>query len=414
MMYVPRDLKGEILLATVLLATALLVDGSGFSEIMTTVAREVLDLGRVQESLVLSAGGLAALLVTIAVAIIVDRRGPHRVMPLGALVAGAGFLLLALASSFWWLIPASVVSGLGMAGVASVILYAVAAKGCYRLRGTVIGALTFLIHLDLGRRVAEPLADASNWQWVAVAFGVLALAGAALLFTALPRVFPVRQHPETLPPWRPTAEDERGLTGRELMRLPGFRKAVGMVTLVFALGFALSSASSIYLVWPLHEDGLSRSGVEGMLASQRLGLAFGALLWGIASDFVRVRLLIPVASLVAAIGVVPLWLLGGPVPEILGVVTVGLVLGATWSLPWVLLADHVGVRFFATVAVVVSLVGNIGGIPGPAMAGLALDRFGDVWVAGVLILLALAFAVAGFMAPRLSFAKIRRVGAEVG
>ncbi len=401
MIRIPRDLKGEVLLGALLLATALLVDGSGFSETATIIAREVLDLGAFRSGLVLTASGVGGFAV-VAAAIIVDRRGPYRVMPLGAAVAGAGFLLLAFSGSLWWLMASSVVSGLGMAGVGSVILYALAAKGCYRVRGTVIGMLVLVGGLDLGRRVAEPLADASEWRWVAVGFAALAVAGAALLFTVLPRVFPVRHHPETLPQWRPTAEDERGLTGRELKRLPGFWKVVGMVALVFAVGGALSTTVHFQL-YPVYPDLIPGTGLWW------LAPAFGALLWGAASDFVRVRLLVPVASLVALLGILLLWLLEGPPANTLGAVLMGLALGATRSLPWVLLADHVGVRF-ATIAVLVSLVGGIlGSLLGGLPAGLALDNFGDVGVAATLTLLALAFAVAGFTTPRLSFAEIRRV-----
>ncbi len=207
MIHISRGLKGEVLLGALLLATALMVDGSAFSEIATTVAREVLDLHSFRFSLVLAAGGLVGLLVTIAVAIIVDRRGPHRVMPLGAAVAGVGFLLLAISGSLWSLIASSVVSGLGMAGVTSLILYAVAVKGCYRVRGTVIGALALVGGLDLGRRAAESLTDASaaasDWRWVAVGFAALAVAGAALLLPSCPGSFRYASTPRRCPPGGP-------------------------------------------------------------------------------------------------------------------------------------------------------------------------------------------------------------------
>ncbi|MEE8442433.1 MAG: MFS transporter [Dehalococcoidia bacterium] len=403
MIHISRGLKGEVLLGALLLATALMVDGSAFSEVAITVAREVLDLSALRSSLVLTAGGVGGLAV-VAAAIIVDRRGPHRVMPL-ALVAGAGLLLLAISGSLWWLIASSIVSGLGMAGVASLILYALAAKGCYRIRGTVIGALALVGGLDLARRVAEPLIDASaaasDWRWVAGGFAALAVAGAALLFTALPRVFPVRRHPETLPQWRPTTEDERGLTGRELKQLPGFRKVVAMVALVFALGGALSTTVHFQL-YPVYPDLIPGTGLWW------LAPAFGALLWGVASDFVRVRLLIPVVSLVVLLGILLLWLLEGSGADALGAVVMGLALGATRVLPWVLLADHVGVRFFATVGIGVSIVG---GILGPPLGGVALALSGDLPGGGIVVLvpLTLAFAVAGFTAPRLSLAEIQRV-----
>jgi len=93
------------------------------------------------------------------------------------------------------------------------------------------------------------------------------------------------------------------------------------------------------------------------------------------------------------------WLLPEPV-GLVGVVAIGIVLGATHSLLWVLLADHIGVRFFATVGVAVSgLAGFLGGV---SMASL-LTRGGSELVSGVVVLLAIALAIAAFRAPRLRF-----------
>ena len=52
---------------------------------------------------------------------------------------------------------------------------------------------------------------------------------------------------------------------------------------------------------------------------------------------------------------------------------IGLALGATRSLLWVLLADHIGVRFFATVGIAVS---SLGGVLGAVSFQLVMNSVG--------------------------------------
>ena len=119
-------------------------------------------------------------------------------------------------------------------------------------------------------------------------------------------------------------------------------------------------------------------------------------MWGIASDYFRARFLITAASLMAAVALGLFWLLTEQ-PGIVGVVVIGLTMGATRSLLWVLLADHIGVRFFATVGVAVgSLAGFVGGLSFPLVQAGGGSEL-------VVVVLAIALAIAAFRAPRLRF-----------
>ena len=178
----------------------------------------------------------------------------------------------------------------------------------------------------------------------------------------------------------------------ELANLPWAIPALAVVlTLVFALGTALSVSSSIHL-------GMAHAASEGIPNLLPHATAFGALFWGAASDFFRVRFLITAASLMAAVALGLFWLLTEQ-PGMGGVVAVGLALGATHSLVWVLLADHVGVRFFATVAVAVSFVGSL---LGSLSVPLVLNSVGFEAGVPVMAALALTLAIAAFIAPRLN------------
>ncbi len=394
----PFGFSGETRLAIVLLSGALLVSMSRLSGLTPHIVDD-LDLSASGMAFAVSAERLGGFAV-IGVALVVDRRGPYPVMPLGALVAATGLIILSFAGGYASLVAASAVIGLGTATVSATILFAVAAKGCYRFRGTVIGGLGFLMTLDPGGLAAGPAADAFGWRWVAVILGGLALAAAFVLLTFLPRVFPVRQRAASYPKWRPISDDEEGLTWRELRRTPGFWKVVGAVTLVFALGTAVSTIATFSSVLLLYDQ--SRLGVMWTMNLLLVASTVGALVWGIISDFVPVRRLISSASIVVVLSIPLLWLLDGPLSDLLGVLVLGLGLGATRSLPWVLLADHLGVRFFAIVGIGVSFVGGLaGGLPGSLLSGLTLEAWGAAGAAGLLAAFALVLAAASFRAPRL-------------
>ncbi len=182
----------------------------------------------------------------------------------------------------------------------------------------------------------------------------------------------------------------------------GFWNVVGAVTLVFALGTAVSTIASVSSVLLLYDQ--SRLGVMWTMNLLLVASTVGALVWGIISDFVPVRRLISSASILVVLSIPLLWLLDGPLSDLLGVLVLGLGLGATRSLPWVLLADHLGVRFFAIVGIGVSFVGGLaGGLPGSLLSGLTLEAWGAAGAAGLLAAFALVLAVASFRAPRLRF-----------
>ena len=84
----------------------------------------------------------------------------------------------------------------------------------------------------------------------------------------------------------------------------------------------------------------------------------GALLWGIASDFLPVRWLLMALTVVFLLAALSLWLPGGDGTDVL---ILALVRGGLISLPWVLMAESLPARHFAKLALAVSWVGSQGG-----------------------------------------------------
>ncbi len=401
--------KSEILLGVVLLAAALLVSRAGFHQIALVVAQDLLNIGPVAWGIAVSIGGIVSLVVSIIVAVQVDRGRIRPFIASGALVTGAGYLLLALTGSLWWLFLSAAVTGVGLGMVASVILYSIAAKGAVRFRGTVIGLLAFAVSLDSGLWRVLPDVDASSWRWVSLLYGGLAVMAALLLFKAFPKVFPVRRsYQGSLPSWRRSADEEPVWSLRQFRATPGFWRVVGGISLVFVLAGAFSGATRVHLFPLLDTDSFSIADLERTLDLWAIVAAFGALLWGAASDFVRAPRLIPLAGSTGALGLILLWLSGGGLLTAMAIVILGLAAGATLVLPWVLLADHLGVRHFAVIGILVSVVtGFLSALIGPLLVGLTFDWFDATGQIAVLASLALVLVIAGSKAPTLKFVPAR-------
>ena len=120
----------------------------------------------------------------------------------------------------------------------------------------------------------------------------------------------------------------------------------------------------------------------------------GALLWGIASDFLPVRRLLMALAVVFLLAALSLWLPGGDGTDVL---ILALVRGGLINLPWVLMAESLPARHFAKLALAVSWVGSQGGALPQLYRGLALYVWGGdspLWIVLVVVVCALAAVVA--------------------
>ncbi len=185
-----------------------------------------------------------------------------------------------------------------------------------------------------------------TWSIIATS-APFTLAGAALLFILLPRVFAGAN------------ESDQQLRGEPTT--PGYWRGLVWVTLVLSVALAIRTSASLYL-----PDLMSRTtpGHEGpvlQILTLPVFIAAGVLVWGIASDTFNVCRL----SLLTAI----LFLLGSGtylaaegLPGIaVGSLAIGLARGGLICLPWILVAELLPTRHFAKLALVIFLVGGVSG-----------------------------------------------------
>ena len=304
-------------------------------------------------------GGLAA----IPVAIWVDRRPPHTMMAVGAIVAAVGLTIVVLSNGVAVAAFGMFVMGVGSSAFGSLVFYAIAVKGVTRYRGTLIGAVgvVFTVPLNL-TNIVQLFHVNMPVLWIGLA---LALAGAAVLLRLLPRVF--------------AGSYEPGQTLRETLAVPDVRRAVAWMTAAFFVAsmITFTAALEFYNFSNLTNPSFARDDVALQQQTLRISTVVGILVWGIASDFYPGRRLFLVAGLLLLPAAGAVLAIDGFSTSIAGTVGLGLVRGGLVCLPWVLMAELLPTRHFAKIALAVMLVGSlVGGTLGPILWGGLTDIWG--------------------------------------
>ena len=327
-------------------------------------------------------GGLAA----VPVVIWVDRRPPHTMMTVGAIVAAVGLTIVVLSNGVAVAAFGMFVMGVGSSAFGSLVFYAIAVKGVTRYRGTLIGALgvVFTVPLNL-TNIVQLFHVNMPVLWIGLA---LALAGAAVLLRLLPRVF--------------AGSYEPGLTLRETLAVPDVRRAVAWMTAAFFVAsmITFTAALEFYNFSNLTNPSFARDDVALQQQTLRISTVVGILVWGIASDFYPGRRLFLVAGLLLLPAAGAVLAIDGFSTSIAGNVGLGLVRGGLVCLPWVLMAELLPTRHFAKIALGVMLVGSlVGGTLGPILWGGLTDIWGTSAIFWFIPFLGIVLAVVASRLP---------------
>lgn len=331
-------LHPDLRLGLLLVVAAVLLDAGDPGTVWTVIADRGLSLKPPQAGLLYIAGSLAALFV-VAAAFWMDRRPPHRMMAAGAGVLALGFFLAALPGGFGLAIGSMFLAWAGGAFVGSLVFFAVAGKGSTRFREALIGALGLVFNVDLGVGLGPWASVVPTTVWIV---GPV-LAGGILLLALLPRWFTGHYGP--------------GPTLRGALAVPGAKLNIAWVAGIYLVAAMIMNLGTPHL--RLVPPGLVRDVAVLESEYQFVALAggTGALLWGIASDFLPARWLLTGLAVVSLLAALSLWLPGGDGTDLL---ILALVRGGLISLPWVLMAESLPARHFAKLALAVTWVGWLG------------------------------------------------------
>ena len=379
-----KNLHPDLKLGLVLVSAAVLLNVVGWS----SFGEERYAALGFSLNWIIFAGGIGGLAVVLA-AIWVDRRPPHAMMAVGAVLSALGLCVLVLSSSLALNAFGAFVAGVGNSAAGLLVFYAIAVKGAVRYRGTLIGALGMVFTAPLGERIFRE--RSLDEPMLVLGIGVaLALASAAVLLRLLPRVFAGSYGP--------------GSTLRQTLAVPSVRRDAVWVTVTYFIAYmAMSTMVVAFSVFPNLTMPLI-SGVKGVSSQhQAMAITIGisVLLWGIASDFYPVRRLLLVAALLLLPTAGAVLAIDGFGPSFAGTLWLGLVRGGLVCLPWVLMAELLPTRHFAKIALGVVFVGSLfGGTFGPILWGALTDAWVTNAAWWIIPVLGIALALVASRLPR--------------
>lgn len=339
---------------------------------------------------------------------LIDRFGPRRIMIIGLMIFGAGFLLLSRADSIATFYAAFLVLALGGA-LGTFLPASVAAVNWFaRQRSTAIAVM--MLGIATGG-IVQPVVvaglEALGWRGMAV------LSGVVMLVIAVPAGLLLRHRPEPYG-WRPDGDaapvqresgpahvSDIDFTARQAMKTRAFW-FIGM-----GHGLSLLVTGAVMVHFSAHmRDGLGYSlgTAAAMITLMTVLQVFGQLAGGFLGDRVDKRLLIIVAILMTAAGLLVLAAASSLWMVAVFAALNGIGFGARIPLTTAIRADYFGSRHYGTITGFNGMVVTLGIMAGPLIAGRSFDVTGSyvagfTWLAFVGALGAVLFAFVRKPAP---------------
>lgn len=338
-----------------------------------------------------SIGALVSALLSPLVGGWIDRWGARRVMSLGGLLMGTGFLLLGRMDSLWQMYTLILLASVGLTCVAWIPNQTLVANWFERRRGLAMGLA--LAGIGFGGLVMAPLAstliEALGWRFAYAGLSTLVLFVVVTLSLTVVRGEPAELglRPDGDPPAPPaaataSADLAAGAAADPLAGSLGLGEALRTRSFwIIAVGYLLVTFGQISIVVHLVAF-LGDAGFDHGVGAWSLGLAIGAsvggrLLFGLLADrypkkwvmLAAIFLQIPATLLLGRIG------LAGALPAF--VPLFGVALGGTAVLAPLLVGEYFGLRAYGQILGVVMLLAALGVATGPVVTGHIFDVSGS-------------------------------------
>ena len=316
----------------------------------------------------------------------IDRFGPRKVMLVGILMTGAGFILLARINSLWQFYSAFALITLGMSVGTWMVVTTAVANWFVALRTRAL-ALT-----SAGSALGGLLVPVVIWLIATTDWRTaLVLIGVGFWIIGIPSAFVMRRRPEDhglLPDGRSDETFAKGgaeapagaaheraeasFTVRQALRTRTFWQ----MALAMGAGQLVMSAS-VHQIPAVTSFGFSRetAGVV-MLAVSLMSLA-GRIVSGFAGDRVDKRKVIAAAFALQLVGTLIFAYTSTTLHLVGFVVCWGIGFGSSIPVRFALLADYFGRRNFGSVMGIMMTVSAVFGIAGPVFVGWMYDVRGN-------------------------------------
>ena len=316
--------------------------------------------------------GIAAPLV----GVFVDRLGPRRVIFVGGIVYGLGFILLGRIDSLWLFYATFLVISIGSSGCNPIVMYIGAAQWFRRKRGRAMaliasgsafsGIMVYLLVV---------LINAYGWRDTVLVLGI------ASWVVVLPLALVFRHRPQQyglFPDGEPVTRASTSRPRRQEVDFP-FRSAIATRTFwylgaVFTLWTLVHGAVISQLISALTLDGEVSRNIAGIAgAAVPLFSLIGRLGFGTLSDFVDKNLVVVISLAIQAVGLVLFVNPASPQLALAGAFFYGVGSGGVIPVRSALQADLFGARNFGAIQGGLRFLATAGGIAGPIMAGFIAD-----------------------------------------
>lgn len=313
---------------------------------------------------------------------LVDRYGARKVIAIGAVIGGLGFILLSLMNNLWYFYGGYIVTGIGMAAIGTVPASVVVSNWFKKRRGTAIGLMS--AGVGAGGFVLAPFVGGyliPNFSWRA---SYLALA--LLTWMLIPLVLLVIKtkpadmglYPDGMPAPEAMAVTEASLSASEGLSL---KVALATPALwLIAVSFLASAFSHVGVIQsqvPYLEDiGFPVAAAAGALGGVGLGSLIGKLGFGWLCDRIQpkyaccISLVLQLVSIIILMSVQPV----SPLAIIwLYAIVMGLGTGGWLPTMSMLISASFGSASYGAIFGMVILAQNVGIATGPLMAGYMYD-----------------------------------------
>jgi len=350
--------------------------------------------------------GLETGLLDPLVGYMVDRFGPRGLILGGWFVAGLGFILMSRINSLWTFYAAFVVIAAGFSFGTFVVFNAAIANWFFKKRSRAIT----LIYVGFGLSgIIVPLVAWSinhfGWRDTAIYIGIL------LWLVGIPLSFVMRHKPEQygyLPDGEvyDELEEQSGpsniksstdiklvspnspaeeFTAKKALKSRSF----WLLSLAYFFQFIASSAVTVHIVPYLESESVPTAIAAIAVTGMTIGSLIGRVGFGFLGDYHQKRYLISIAFALQAFGVFifsfidegKVWLL---IPFL---ITYGAGFGGPIVLRAGIVADYFSTNNFGTIFGWVALIGMLGGMASPVVAGWIFDATGGYQLAWIIFAL---------------------------
>ena len=333
---------------------------------------------------------------------LVDRYGPRRIVPIGALAMGLGFLLASTTAGLPVFYVSYVIIGAGSAGMGIVPCSAVISNWFRRKRGAAVGIMA--AGMGAGGLVMAPLAahllDTYGWRTAYLAMAIIIWAICIPLALALIRTGPadLGLHPDgddDDAQWLRAAA-AKPAEGQSLsLRQAAKYSAIWLIGLSFLVS-GFSNTGALHAPVPFLEDiGFPTATAAAALGTLGLGSAVGKVFFGWLCDHIPPKYASAIGLALQFGGVLVLLSIRSDSPQALiwaYALLLGFGIGSWLPTMSMLVSTTFGLAYYGSLFGIISFLESTGTSIGPLFAGLMFDASGTYYYA--FITFAALYAVA--------------------